>query len=450
MNERLEKEKISKLLLSLAIPSILAQLTTLIYNLVDRIYIGQLPNSSMAIAGIGLCTSIVTIITAVTNLFGRGGAPLASIRLGEKNIKEAERILANCFKSLLITSIIIIIILNLFGTNILLLFGASENTIGYALEYLNIYSWGTIFAQLSVGLNYFINAQGFAKYGMFTLLLGGILNIILDPIFIYSFNMGVAGAALATIISQFVSCVWVLGFFFGKKTTLRLKKEALKFDIPVMKRVIGLGLSPFFMSSTEGILQVSFNRQLLFFGGDIAVSSMTIMMSMSQILSLPMEGIAQATQPIISYNYGAKQYDRVKQTISLALKAALTYSIIGVLCMELFPNLFVSMFANDPELIELASWMLRVYVFGFIIMGANSTYQQTYTSLGFGKRSFLFAFYRKIILLIPLIYLLPNFIANGVFAVILAEPISDLCTTITNTFAFKSFIKKNLKMEIKN
>ena len=262
--------------------------------------------------------------------------------------------------------------------------------------------------------------------------------------------MGVAGAALATIISQFVSCVWVLGFFFGKKTTLRLKKEALKFDIPVMKRVIGLGLSPFFMSSTEGILQVSFNRQLLFFGGDIAVSSMTIMMSMSQILSLPMEGIAQATQPIISYNYGAKQYDRVKQTISLALKAALTYSIIGVLCMELFPNLFVSMFANDPELIELASWMLRVYVFGFIIMGANSTYQQTYTSLGFGKRSFFFAFYRKIILLIPLIYLLPNFIANGVFAVILAEPISDLCTTITNTFAFKSFIKKNLKMEIKN
>lgn len=450
MNERLEKEKISKLLLSLAIPSILAQLTTLIYNLVDRIYIGQLPNSSMAIAGIGLCTSIVTIITAVTNLFGRGGAPLASIRLGEKNIKEAERILANCFKSLLITSIIIIIILNLFGTNILLLFGASENTIGYALEYLNIYRWGTIFAQLSVGLNYFINAQGFAKYGMFTLLLGGILNIILDPIFIYSFNMGVAGAALATIISQFVSCVWVLGFFFGKKTTLRLKKEALKFDIPVMKRVIGLGLSPFFMSSTEGILQVSFNRQLLFFGGDIAVSSMTIMMSMSQILSLPMEGIAQATQPIISYNYGAKQYDRVKQTISLALKAALTYSIIGVLCMELFPNLFVSMFANDPELIELASWMLRVYVFGFIIMGANSTYQQTYTSLGFGKRSFFFAFYRKIILLIPLIYLLPNFIANGVFAVILAEPISDLCTTITNTFAFKSFIKKNLKMEIKN
>lgn len=445
MNERLENEKISTLLISLAIPSILAQLTTLIYNLVDRIYIGRLPNSSLAIAGIGLCTSIITIITAVTNLFGRGGAPLASIRLGEKNTEEAQKILGNCFKSLMITSVIIIVILNLFGTQILMLFGASENTLDYALQYLRIYSWGTIFAQLSVGLNYFINAQGFAKYGMFTLLLGGILNIILDPVFIFLFDMGVAGAAVATVISQFVSCLWVLGFFFGKKTMLRLTKKSLEYDLNVMKRVFGLGLSPFFMSSTEGILQVSFNRQLLFYGGDIAVSAMTIMMSMSQILSLPMEGIAQATQPIISYNYGAGKYDRVKKTISLALKAALTYSIIGVLLMELFPSLFVQLFANDPELVELASWMLRVYVFGFIIMGANSTFQQTYTSLGFGKRSFFFAFYRKIILLIPLIYFLPNVISNGVLAVMLAEPISDLLTTITNSFSFKSFIKKHLQ-----
>ncbi|OUQ09008.1 MATE family efflux transporter [Erysipelatoclostridium sp. An15] len=445
MNERLENEKISTLLISLAIPSILAQLTTLIYNLVDRIYIGRLPNSSLAIAGIGLCTSIITIITAVTNLFGRGGAPLASIRLGEKNTEEAQKILGNCFKSLMITSIIIIVILNLFGTQILMLFGASENTLDYALQYLRIYSWGTIFAQLSVGLNYFINAQGFAKYGMFTLLLGGILNIILDPVFIFLFDMGVAGAAVATVISQFVSCLWVFGFFFGKKTMLRLTKKSLKYDLNVMKRVFGLGLSPFFMSSTEGILQVSFNRQLLFYGGDIAVSAMTIMMSMSQILSLPMEGIAQATQPIISYNYGAGKYDRVKKTISLALKAALTYSIVGVLLMELFPSLFVQLFANDPELVELASWMLRVYVFGFIIMGANSTFQQTYTSLGFGKRSFFFAFYRKIILLIPLIYFLPNVISNGVLAVMLAEPISDLLTTITNSFSFKSFIKKHLQ-----
>lgn len=445
MNERLENEKISTLLISLAIPSILAQLTTLIYNLVDRIYIGRLPNSSLAIAGIGLCTSIITIITAVTNLFGRGGAPLASIRLGEKNTEEAQKILGNCFKSLMITSIIIIVILNLFGTQILMLFGASENTLDYALQYLRIYSWGTIFAQLSVGLNYFINAQGFAKYGMFTLLLGGILNIILDPVFIFLFDMGVAGAAVATVISQFVSCLWVFGFFFGKKTMLRLTKKSLEYDLNVMKRVFGLGLSPFFMSSTEGILQVSFNRQLLFYGGDIAVSAMTIMMSMSQILSLPMEGIAQATQPIISYNYGAGKYDRVKKTISLALKAALTYSIVGVLLMELFPSLFVQLFANDPELVELASWMLRVYVFGFIIMGANSTFQQTYTSLGFGKRSFFFAFYRKIILLIPLIYFLPNVISNGVLAVMLAEPISDLLTTITNSFSFKSFIKKHLQ-----
>lgn len=445
MTERLANEKISSLLLSLALPSILAQLATLIYNMVDRIYIGRLADGSLAIAGIGLCTAIITIITAFTNLFGRGGAPLASIKLGEERKDVAEKILGNCFLSLVISSLIIMVILFLFGDQILLIFGASENTLPYAMNYLRIYTIGTIFAQLSVGLNYFINTQGFAKYGMLTLLIGGILNIILDPIFIFLFQMGVAGAALATIISQFVSCIWVLKFLFGKKTLIKIKKENMHFDLDIMKKVLGLGFSPFFMTSTEGILQVSFNRQLLFFGGDLAVSSMTIMLSMAQMLSLPMEGIAQGSQPIISFNFGAKNYHRVKQTISLALKSALTYSIIGVMLMEIFPEFFVGLFAKDPQLIQLGSNMLRIYVFGFMIMGANSTYQQTYTSLGFGKKSFFFAFYRKIILLIPLIYILPLFISNGVFAVILAEPISDLLTTITNTFAFKKFIKIQLK-----
>ena len=436
MNERLENEKISKLLLSLAIPSILAQLATLIYNMVDRIYIGQLADGALAIAGIGLCTSIITIITAFTNLFGRGGAPLASIRMGEKRMDIAEKILGNCVLSLVISSLIIMAALLIFGEDILMLFGASENTLPYAMDYLSIYCLGTVFVQLSVGLNYFINAQGFAKYGMFTLLIGGVLNIILDPIFIFGLHMDVAGAAIATVISQFVSCVWVMKFLLGKKTTIQIKKEYFKFDLDIMKRVLGLGFSPFFMSATEGILQVSFNRQLLFFGGDLAVSSMTIMLSMNQILQLPMEGIAQGTQPIISYNYGAKQYDRVKKAISLAMKVSLIYSIVGVLLMEFVPQVFVQLFSNDPELIELASRMLRVYIFGFIIMGANSTYQQSYTSLGFGKISFFFAFYRKIILLIPLIYILPIFISDGVFAVMLAEPLSDLITTITNTFSF--------------
>lgn len=447
MNERLENEKISKLLLSLAIPSILAQLATLIYNMVDRIYIGQLADGALAIAGIGLCTSIITIITAFTNLFGRGGAPLASIRMGEKRKDIAEKILGNCVFSLVISSLIIMAALLIFGEDILMLFGASENTLPYAMDYLSIYCLGTVFVQLSVGLNYFINAQGFAKYGMFTLLIGGVLNIILDPIFIFGLHMDVAGAAIATVISQFVSCVWVMKFLLGKKTTIQIKKEYFKFDLDIMKRVLGLGFSPFFMSATEGILQVSFNRQLLFFGGDLAVSSMTIMLSMNQILQLPMEGIAQGTQPIISYNYGAKQYDRVKKAISLAMKVSLIYSIVGVLLMEFVPQVFVQLFSNDPELIELASRMLRVYIFGFIIMGANSTYQQSYTSLGFGKISFFFAFYRKIILLIPLIYILPIFISDGVFAVMLAEPLSDLITTITNTFSFRRFMHKHLKTE---
>ena len=447
MNERLENEKISKLLLSLALPSILAQLATLIYNMVDRIYIGQLADGALAIAGIGLCTSIITIITAFTNLFGRGGAPLASIRMGEKRMDIAEKILGNCVFSLVISSLIIMAALLIFGEDILMLFGASENTLPYAMDYLSIYCLGTVFVQLSVGLNYFINAQGFAKYGMFTLLIGGVLNIILDPIFIFGLHMDVAGAAIATVISQFVSCVWVMKFLLGKKTTIQIKKEYFKFDLDIMKRVLGLGFSPFFMSATEGILQVSFNRQLLFFGGDLAVSSMTIMLSMNQILQLPMEGIAQGTQPIISYNYGAKQYERVKKAISLAMKVSLIYSIVGVLLMEFVPQVFVQLFSNDPELIELASRMLRVYIFGFIIMGANSTYQQSYTSLGFGKISFFFAFYRKIILLIPLIYILPIFISDGVFAVMLAEPLSDLITTITNTFSFRRFMHKHLKTE---
>lgn len=445
MNEKLRNDKISSLLISLALPSILAQLATLIYNMVDRIYIGRLSDGALAIAGIGLCASIITIITAFTNLFGRGGAPLASIKLGEGDNHEAEKILGNCFMSLLVTSIIIMIVLNLFGEQILMLFGASSKTLPYAMSYMRIYSFGTLFVQLSVGLNYFINTQGYAKYGMLTLFIGGILNIVLDPLFIFVLDMGVAGAALATVISQCISCLWVLKFLLGKKTTIKIKKENMKINGTIMKKVLGLGFSPFFMSATEGILQVSFNRQLLFFGGDIAVSAMTILSSMSQILFLPMEGIAQGSQPIISFNFGAKSYERVKQTIALTLKVSLVYSVIGVALMELFPEMFVRLFANDAQLIELASQMLRIYVFGFIIMGANSTFQQTYTSLGYGKKSFFFAFYRKIILLIPLIYLLPNILPNGLYAVILAEPISDLLTTITNAFSFHRFTKKELK-----
>ncbi len=447
MNERLENEKLTKLLFSLALPSILAQLVTLIYNMVDRIYIGQLADGALAIAGVGLCASIISIITGILQLFGRGGAPLSSIKMGEHSDEEAQIIMGNSFVCLVISSIITMFVLEVFGEDILMLFGASTNTLPYALSYLRIYALGTVFCMLGVGMNFFINTQGYAKFGMITLLIGGIINIILDPIFIFVLDMNVAGAATATIISQAISCVWVLTFLCSKHSNLKLRRKYMKLDFGIIKKILGLGFSPFFMSSTEGILQVAFNRQMLFFGGDIAVSTMTILHSMQQILFLPMEGFAQGAQPILSYNYGAKNYQRVKDTISVSIKICLAYSVIGVLIMELLPTTFVSLFAKDAELIELSSQLLRIYVFGFIIMGANSIYQQSYTSLGFGARSFFFAFYRKIILLIPLIYLLPNLLPYGVYAVILAEPISDLLTTITNTFAFRIFLKKQLSID---
>lgn len=444
VNDRLEKEKISKLLLSMAIPAILAQLATLIYNMVDRIYIGQLADGSLGIAGIGLCTSIITIITAFTNLFGRGGAPLASIHMGEKRTELAEKIMGNCFFSLVVSSILITLILFFWGRDLLFLFGASNNTIDYAMDYMGIYCFGTLFVQLSVGMNYFINTQGYTKFGMLTLLIGGILNIILDPIFIFVLGLNVRGAAVATVISQFVSCAWVMKFLLGKKTNLKIRRRYFRFDWSIMKRVLSLGFSPFFMSASEGVLQLSFNRQLLFFGGDLAVSAMTIIASLSQILTLPVEGIAQGTQPIISYNYGAKNYDRVRKTIKLALTVAMLYTVISVVIMAGLPRVFVSLFATDPELIELTIPMIRVYIIGFCILGANSIYQQSYTSLGFGKTSFFFAFYRKVILLIPLIYILPTVTGWEVFAVMLAEPVSDMLTTITNTFAFRHFMRKQL------
>lgn len=446
MQERLESEKISKLLCSLAIPSIFAQIITLIYNIVDRIYIGRMPGGQLAMAAIGLCVPLTTIINAFNGLFGRGGAPLSSIKLGEGNNKEADHILSNSFSSLIIVSLLITVTVILFRNPILYMFGASVDTIQYAKDYISIYCLGTMFVQLSVGLNYFINTQGFNRFGMITNLLGAGLNIILDPLFIYYFDMGIKGAALATVLAQAVTCIWVVSFFFSKKTILHIRKDFLIPRWNIMKRIISLGASPFFMSSTEGLLTISFNQQLLRYGGNMAVSAMTIMTSMWQFMLLPVEGVAAGSQPIVSYNYGAKNYKRVRETISLAIKVTMTYSIIGVAMMELFPHIFTGIFTSNSELITLSSKMLRIYIFGAFCIGANSTYQQTYNSLGEGKRSFFFAFYRKIILLIPLIFILPYiFPQNAVFAVVLAEPISDILTTFTNTIYFRYFfIKKKL------
>lgn len=444
MEERLAHEKISTLLYSLALPAICGQIVTLIYNLVDRMYIGRLDNGAMAMAAIGLCVPLTTIINAFNGLFGRGGAPLSSIRLGENNKEEADHILSNSFISLVICSLTITLVVALFKDPILYLFGASEETIGYARDYITIYSMGTIFIQLTIGLNYFINAQGFTGFTMRNVIIGAILNIILDPIFINVLGLGVKGAALATVLAQGVSCLLVLSFMFGKRTILHIRKRYLKPSLRILKQIISLGLSPFFMSSTEGLLTICFNQQLLLYGGNLAVSFMTIMSSMFQFVLMPIEGVAQGSQPIISYNYGAKSYQRVKDTISLALKVTCTCSMLAVIMMELFPQMFVGIFTSDSELMTLACQMLRVYIFGGCIMGINSTCQQTYNSLGEGKKSFFFAFYRKIILLIPLIFILPHLLPWQMMAVVLAEPISDLITTITNYTYFRGFIKRKL------
>ncbi|MCD7892805.1 MAG: MATE family efflux transporter [Erysipelotrichaceae bacterium] len=444
MEERLANEKISKLLYSLALPAICGQIVTLIYNLVDRMYIGRLDNGAMAMAAIGLCVPLTTIINAFNGLFGRGGSPLSSIRLGENNKEEADRILSNSFISLVICSLTITIVVALFKDPILYLFGASNETIGYARDYITIYSMGTIFIQLTIGLNCFINAQGFTSFTMRNVIIGALLNIILDPIFINVLGLGVKGAALATVIAQGVSCMLVLSFMFGKKSILHIRKAYLKPNLRILKQIISLGLSPFFMSSTEGLLTICFNQQLLLYGGNLAVSSMTIMSSMFQFILMPIEGVAQGSQPIISYNYGAKSSQRVKDTISLALKVTCSYSMIAVILMELFPQLFVGIFTSDNELMSIACQTLRVYIFGGCIMGINSTCQQTYNSLGEGKKSFFFAFYRKIILLIPLIFILPHLLPWPMMAVVLAEPISDLITTITNYTYFRKFIKRKL------
>lgn len=450
MGNKLEHEKIPKLLTSLAIPAICAQVVTLLYNMIDRMYIGRMDNGIMAMAGIGVCVPIISIITAFTGLFGRGGAPLAAIKMGENNTDEADNIISNSFMALIISSVIITILILLFNKEILILFGASKNSLPYALEYMKIYALGTAFVQLTVGMNFYINTQGFAKFGMMTIIIGGILNIILDPIFIFGFNMGTKGAALATVLSQFVSFLWVLSFLFGKRTLLRIRRKYLMFNRNIMKQIVTLGSAPFFMSSTEGLLIICFNSQLLKYGGDIAVSSMTIMISMFQFILLPIEGIAQGSQPIISFNYGAKNFDRVRKTIKLAIVVCLIYSFLGTVLMELFPKMFISIFTNDEILLNQAASMLRIYIFGCMIMGANSTFQQTYNSLGEGKRSFLFAFYRKIILLIPLIYVLPMLLPNKLMAVVLAEPISDLLTTVTNEMYFRRFIKVKLPTSSKS
>lgn len=441
---KLAVEKIPKLLFSLAVPAICAQIVTLMYNIVDRIYIGRMEDGVLAMAAIGICAPIVMTVMAFAGLLGRGGSPLAAIKMGQNDREGAEKYLGHSFAMLIISSICITLFVLIFKRQILSIFAASPVTMPYAVQYISIYCLGTVFVQLTIGMNFYITTQGFAKTAMMTTMLGGVLNIILDPIFIFVLSLGIRGAAIATVISQFVSFVWVLTFLFGKKTLLRIKLKNMRIRWNVLKQILVLGSAPFFMSMSEGVLNICFNNQVRRFGGDVAVGAMTILFSVNQCAFLPVEGVAQGSQPIIGYNYGAGQYGRVKQTIGLAMTVTEIYTACFVGCMMFFPEAFIRVFNSDPQLIAMGKNMLRIYVAGMFTMGINSTCQQSYNSLGEGKYAFFFAFLRKAIALIPLLYILPEFLPWGVLAVVLAEPISDLITVTSNATYFRKFLARKL------
>ena len=438
----LGKNSVGKLLISLSVPAIIAQLVNVLYNIVDRVFIGRIPEvGETAMAGVGVAFPIIIIISAFSSLIGGGGAPLVAIKMGEKNNDGAEKIVSNSFVTLIIISILLTVGFFIFKEPILWKFGASEATIGYALQYLSIYLVGTIFVQIALGMNPFINTQGFAKIGMKTVMIGAIINIVLDPIFIFGFNMGVKGAALATILAQMVSAIWVLVFLFGKKSILKIRKKYLKPDFKIILSVMALGVAPFIMQATESLVLVSLNTQLLKYGGDLAISAMTIMSSIMQIVMLPMLGLTQGGQPIMSYNYGAKQYDRVKKTFKLLVTICLTYSVIMWAALMVFPEVFVSIFNKDAELIKITASSIKIYFGGIFLFGAQIACQQTFLSLGQAKVSLFLALLRKIILLVPLIFILPMFMDNGLNAVLLAEPVADILAALTTVTCFAVFYK---------
>lgn len=446
-NDFLGTEPVGKLFLKLALPTVAAQLINMLYNIVDRIYIGHIPKvGSLALTGVGVCMPIIMIVSAFAALVSTGGAPRASIAMGKGDKESAENILGNCFSMQIIVSIILTAVLLIWNRSFLMAFGASENTIQYAVDYMNIYAIGTIFVQLTLGMNAFITAQGFAKTGMFSVLIGAVINIVLDPILIFGFDMGVKGAALATIISQTCSCIWVLAFLFGKKTTLRIQRKYLWLKPSIFLPTLALGLATFIMQASESIISVCFNSSLLKYGGDIAVGAMTILTSVMQFAMLPLQGLGQGAQPIISYNYGAKNASRVKSAFKLLLKVDLLYAAVLWLTVLLFPKAFAAMFTTDPALLDYTGSALRIYFAVLVIFGIQMACQMTFTSLGKAAASITVAVMRKFILLIPLIYIMPQILkSNQTMAVYMAEPIADILavtfTAILFTFQFRKALK---------
>ena len=437
---------VGRLLLRLALPTVIAQLINMLYNIVDRIYIGHMPEvGDLALTGVGVCMPLIMLVSAFAALVGSGGAPRASIFMGKKDIESAEKTLGACFGLQIIISAVLTAVLLIWSKDFLLAFGASENTVEYAVDYMHIYAIGTVFVQLTLGMNAFITAQGFTKISMISVIVGAVTNIILDPIFIYAFGMGVKGAALATILSQALSCAWVLAFLFGKKSILRLRPMNFVPTPKIVLPCIALGMATFIMQASESVISVCFNSSLLKHGGDIAVGAMTILTSVMQFAMLPPQGIAQGAQPILSYNYGAKNADRVRRTYRILLTVCLTYSVTIWAAVMLFPRAFVSIFTPDTALIAFASRALRIYFSGMVFFGIQIACQMTFVSLGNALSSVLVAVVRKFVLLLPFIYIMPLFSTDPTLGVYTAEPVADILAVTFTAILFAFRFKKALK-----
>jgi putative MATE family efflux protein len=437
----LGRDPVGPLLLRLALPAIAAQLINALYNIVDRMYIGHIAQvGDVALTGLGVCFPVLMFISALSCLVGVGGGSQAAIHMGAGNRELANEILGNCVALLLIISAAVTVLFQIWKEPMLFLFGASENTIGFATDYLEIYLWGTVCVQVALGLNNFITTQGFATISMATVILGAIINIVLDPVFIFGLDMGVRGAALATVLAQAVSAVWVLCFLLGKRTKLKIQLRYLRLRPKVLLPVVAIGVSPFIMQSTESLVNIALNASLKYYGGDLYVGAITIGSSIMQVFYMPLQGLAQGAQPIIGYNFGAGSLDRVRQTFRLLLRCALGLSCTMWALVELFPGAFVAIFNNKPELVAVAIPAIRIYMGCLFMLGIQNACQQTFVALGQAKISLFLALLRKVILLIPLIFVLPLFLPNQVFAVYLAEPVADfLAATCTGLVFARRF-----------
>ena len=450
VDQRLGTAPLAPLIFSLALPTALAQLVNMLYNIVDRIYVGHIPGTgSLALAGLGVTYPIIVLITAFSNLIGMGGAPRASVAMGRGDYKTAEKILGNCITLLVVLSVLLSVVFTIFGEPILMAFGASENTLPYAMSYLRIYLLGTLFVQFTLGMTPFITNQGFAKTSMATTCIGAISNIILDPVFIFGFNMGVQGAAIATILSQAISAVWVLAFFTGKRSVLRIRKANLAPDGKTLALVLSLGVSPFLMTATECVIQLAFNTGAATYGGDSAVAIMSILFSVAQIANLPVQGFCQGAQPVVGFNFGAQKLARVRQAFKIMLAVSMGVTTVVVGAVEIAPQLFLGLFSSDTGLIALGTAPLRIYMLGYFFMGAQLACQQTFLGLGEARISMFIALLRKVILLLPLSLVIPQvFGALGLSQLLglyLAEPISDIVSASTCTILFFVIEWKKLK-----